>query len=315
MLRVRDVTKTYDERAVVDRVSFEVRSGEIFALLGPNGAGKTTLIRMITDILRPDAGEILLDDRPVSARDRHTIAYLPEERGLYRRSRVIDVLSYFGELKGLRPRDARKSARSLLDRVELGDWIEKQVQALSKGMQQKVQLCTALIGDPRLMILDEPFTGLDPLNVQLFEEILQERRAAGTTVMLSTHQMNKVEQVCDRALMLNRGRVVLYGPVRELRRRHADHAVVVRTEDPLHDIPGVKEMTSVNGEFRLTLESQSTSDDVLAALVQRGVRIESFGIATPPLEDIFVKVVHQGLGWEREPAPEEPVEVLRPAGP
>jgi len=314
MLRVLEVTKTYEERPVVDRVSFEVRPGEIFALLGPNGAGKTTLIRMITDILRPDSGEILFDGRPVEARDRREIAYLPEERGLYRRSRVIDVLAYFGELKGLAPREARKSARTLLDRVELGDWLEKQVQALSKGMQQKVQLCTALIGEPRLMILDEPFTGLDPLNVQLFEEILHERRAAGTTVLLSTHQMSKVEQVCDRALMINRGRVVLHGTVRDLRRQHADHAVVIRTEDTLPNLPGVLAMTTTNGEYLLTLEPQVSSDEVLAALVQRGIRIESFGIATPPLEDIFVKVVNQGLGLEREPRMRDGAETLAGKG-
>jgi|SRR6185295_967637 len=298
MLQVREVTKTYDGRAVVDRVTFEVQPGEVFALLGPNGAGKTTLIRMITDILRPDSGQILLDGNPVDGEARHSIAYLPEERGLYRRSRVIDVLAYYGELKGLAPREARKTARTLLDRVDLGEWIDKQVQALSKGMQQKVQLCTALIGEPRLMILDEPFTGLDPLNVQLFEEILHERRARGTTVLLSTHQMNKVEEVCDRALMMNRGRMVLYGAVRELRRRHADHAVVVRTNDSLAGLPGVRDSRSANGEHVLTLEPQATSDQVLAALVERGASIESFAIATPPLEDIFVKVVHQGLGLD-----------------
>ena len=298
MLQVREVTKSYDGTAVVDHVTFDVQPGEIFALLGPNGAGKTTLIRMITDILRPDSGQILLDGRPVEGEARHSIAYLPEERGLYRRSRVVDVLAYYGELKGLVPREARKTARTLLDRVELGDWIDKQVQALSKGMQQKVQLCTALIGEPRLMILDEPFTGLDPLNVQLFEEILHERRGQGTTVLLSTHQMNKVEEVCDRALMINRGRMVLYGAVRELRRRHADHAVVVRTEDSLQGIPGVRDTRSVNGEHVLTLEPDATPDGVLAALVQRGASIESFAVATPPLEDIFVKVVSEGLGLD-----------------
>src|SRR6185295_13712829 len=278
MLQVREVTKTYDGRAVVDRVTFEVQPGEVFALLGPNGAGKTTLIRMITDILRPDSGQILLDGNPVDGEARHSIAYLPEERGLYRRSRVIDVLAYYGELKGLAPREARKTARTLLDRVDLGEWIDKQVQALSKGMQQKVQLCTALIGEPRLMILDEPFTGLDPLNVQLFEEILHERRARGTTVLLSTHQMNKVEEVCDRALMMNRGRMVLYGAVRELRRRHADHAVVVRTNDSLAGLPGVRDSRSANGEHVLTLEPQATSDQVLAAFDQRGQHLVGGGL-------------------------------------
>jgi len=297
MLELRDITKKYDGRAVVDRVTFEVQPGEIFALLGPNGAGKTTLIRMITDILRPDAGEILLDGQPVGSAGQ-TIAYLPEERGLYRRSKVIDVLAYYGELRDLTPQDARAVSRRLLDRVELREWADKQVQALSKGMQQKLQLCTALIGEPRLLILDEPFSGLDPINVQLFEEILHERRAAGTTVLLSTHQMDKVEQVCDRALMLNRGRMVLYGTVRDIRRKYADHAVVVRTEDALDGVPGVKAVESSNGDHKLLLESAATPDAVLKALVERGVRLESFAVATLPLEDIFVKVVREGLGLD-----------------
>src|SRR4029077_11528351 len=209
MLQVRDVVKSYDGRAVVNRVSFEVGAGEIFALLGPNGAGKTTLIRMITDILRPDSGEIDLDGQKVGSGIQRTIAYLPEERGLYRRSKVLEVLAYYGQLKGLSAAQALQAAGALLDRVELRDWGLKQIQTLSKGMQQKLQLCTALIGDPRLLILDEPFSGLDPINVQLFERVLQERRAAGTTILLSTHQMNKVEQLCDRALMINRGHMVL----------------------------------------------------------------------------------------------------------
>ncbi len=298
MLQVRDVTKSYDGRAVVDHVTFEVHPGEVFALLGPNGAGKTTLIRMITDILRPDSGSILLDGHPVNAEARHAVAYLPEERGLYRRSRVIDVLAYYGELKGMAPRAARETSNALLQRVDLRDWADKQVQALSKGMQQKLQLCTALIGAPKLLILDEPFTGLDPINVQLFEEILHEHRAGGSTVLLSTHQMNKVEEVCDRALMINRGRMVLYGTVRDIRRRHADHAVVVRTDERLEGLPGVKAVESANGDHKLILESEATTESVLRALVERGVKLESFAVATLPLEDIFVKVVREGLGLD-----------------
>src|SRR5262245_6243689 len=280
MLEVHDVLKRYDGRAVVQHVSFSVAPGEIFALLGPNGAGKTTLIRMITDIIKPDAGEITLDGHPIARQGGQRISYLPEERGLYRRERVVDVLSYYGQLKGLAPAAARAAALKLLERVELQEWGSRQVQALSKGMQQKVQLCTALIGDPRLLILDEPFTGLDPINTQLFEDILHERRAAGTTVLLSTHQMNKVEQVCDRALMLNRGRMVLYGAVRDIRRRYADHAVVVRTEDALEGLPGVRSVEATNGDRKLVLETNATSDSVLQALVERRVRVESFSIAT-----------------------------------
>ena len=298
MLEVRDVVKTYDGRAVVNRVSFEVQPGEVFALLGPNGAGKTTLIRMITDIIKPDGGSILLEGQPVATRVRGTIAYLPEERGLYRRSKVVEVLDYYGQLKGLAKTEARSAALALLERVDLREWADKQVQMLSKGMQQKVQLCTALIGSPRLLILDEPFTGLDPVNVQLFEAILHERRAAGATVLLSTHQMNKVEQVCDRALMINRGHMVLYGKVGELRRKYAGHAVLVRGTGDMEQIPGVSATRSVDGQVELALEPGATTDGVLRALLERGVHIESFGLATPPLEDIFVKVVHEGIGLD-----------------
>jgi ABC-2 type transport system ATP-binding protein len=298
VLEVRDVLKSYDGRAVVNRVSFDVAPGEIFALLGPNGAGKTTLIRMITDILKPDAGTIRLNGRAVDGQSRHEIAYLPEERGLYRRVKAVETLAYYGELKGLGRREARTQAMALLERVELREWALKPVQTLSKGMQQKVQLCTALIGGPRLLILDEPFTGLDPLNTQLFEEILAERRAAGTTVLLSTHQMNKVEELCDRALMINRGHMVLYGSVRDIRRQHSDHAVVVRTATPLERVPGVRSIETSNGNATLTLEGHATPQSVLRELLDRGVEVESFAIASLPLEDIFVKVVREGLGLD-----------------
>jgi ABC-2 type transport system ATP-binding protein len=295
MLQVREVVKAYDGRAVVDHVSFEVAPGEIFALLGPNGAGKTTLIRMVTDILRPDAGEVLWEGRPSRERGRNAVAYLPEERGLYRRSRVVEAIAFHGELKGMTSRDARAAARRLLERVELGEWAERQVQALSKGMQQKVQLCTALIGEPKLLILDEPFSGLDPVNVRLLEEILHEARQGGATVLLSTHQMNKVEELCDRAMMIHHGRMVLYGPVAELRRQHAGHAVVLRTPSTVPAVPGVRAVESRNGEQLLTLEPDATPQAVLHALIHQGLEIESFGVATLPLEDVFVKVVRESV--------------------
>ena len=166
-------------------------------------------------------------------------------------------------------------------------------------MQQKLQLCTALIGDPSLLILDEPFSGLDPLNVQMLEEILQERSQAGVTVLLSTHQMNKVEELCDRALMINRGYMVLHGSVPEIRRQYSDHAVVVRASGRLEDLPGVRSVEPFNGDLKLTLEADATPDSVLRALVERRVVIESFSLATLPLEDIFVKVVREGLGLDQ----------------
>jgi len=298
MLQVRNVVKSYDGRAVVNRVSFEVQPGEIFALLGPNGAGKTTLIRMITDILRPDSGEILLEGHPIGSDRRARIAYLPEERGLYRKVPVIEALAYYGELKGMGSRPARAAAAQLLARFGLDSWAKKQVQALSKGMQQKLQLCTALIGDPRLLILDEPFSGLDPLNVQLFEDVLSERRKAGSTVLLSTHQMNKVEQLCDRALIINRGHMVMYGPVRDLRRQYAEHAVLVEGGVIPSTIPGVSRTEAANGATKLVLEREAGPASVLRALVNAGVAVESYTLAEPPLEDIFVHVVTAGIGLD-----------------
>jgi len=298
MLEIRDVVKSYDGRAVVNRVSFEVHPGEIFALLGPNGAGKTTLIRMITDILRPDSGTIVLDGAPVGGERKRQIGYLPEERGLYRRSRTLETLAYFGQLKGLSAREAAREAGALLERVDLMEWAQKQVQALSKGMQQKVQLCTALIGTPRILILDEPFSGLDPINVQLLEEILDERRRAGATVLLSTHQMNKVEELCDRALMIHHGLMVLYGSVEEIRRRYADHAITVRTAAALDRVPGVRSIERSDGDLKLTLEAEATPRGVLRALLEQGVEMDSFALATLPLEDVFIKVVREGRGLD-----------------
>ena len=298
MLQVRDVVKSYDGRVVVNRVAFEVQAGEIFALLGPNGAGKTTLIRMITDILRPDSGDILFDGRPARERGAQQVAYLPEERGLYRRTKVIDTIAYYGELKGMSAADSRAESARLLARVELAEWGDKQVQALSKGMQQKVQLCAVLIGGPKLLILDEPFSGLDPLNVMLLEEILHELRDAGATVLLSTHQMNKVEQLCDRALMINHGHMVLYGPVRDLRNQYADHAVIVRSGTQPPVVAGVKSVVAHEGAYKLLLEPDATPTGVLQALLHAGLELESYSIATLPLEDVFVKVVREGLGLD-----------------
>jgi len=181
MLQVRNVRKVYDGRTVVNDVSFDVAAGEIFALLGPNGAGKTTLIRMITDIVRPDGGSISFGGRSVTGPHRPRTAYLPEERGLYRKVPVLDALAYFGELKGLSSADARRESVELLEEFGLAAWTKNQVAALSKGMQQKLQLCTALIGKPELLILDEPFSGLDPINVQVLEEVLRRRRGEGST--------------------------------------------------------------------------------------------------------------------------------------
>ncbi len=308
MLEVRKVRKTYEDKVAVNDVSFEVPGGEIFALLGPNGAGKTTLIRMITDITRPDSGEILMNGKSLRGASSAQIAYLPEERGLYRKQPVLDVLAYYGELKDLPASESRAQAVALLEEFGLASWAKKKVEQLSKGMQQKLQLCTSLIGDPQLMILDEPFSGLDPVNVALLEEVLDKRRQRGTTVLLSTHQINKVEQLCDRCLMINNGFMVLYGSVKEIRRQHGVHAASVTARRMPASAPGIESIERLSDtlgserqgeEFRVVLAPMTLPADALRTLVQAGAEIDSFQMAHPPLEQIFVRVANSGTGLDR----------------
>ena len=299
MLQVRNVRKVYDDRPVVNDVTFDVAQGEIFALLGPNGAGKTTLIRMVTDIVRPDSGTIQFEGHAVGGPQRPRMAYLPEERGIYKKVPVLDALAYYGELKDLSPADARREGIELLEEFGLAAWAKKQVTALSKGMQQKLQLCTALIGKPKLLILDEPFTGLDPINVQVLEDVLRRRRGEGTTVLLSTHQMNKVEQQCDRALMINRGHMVLYGKVDEIRRQHGENEYELVADGTPRSVPGVKSLVSQNGTWKLALERAAHPAAVLKSLLDQGLAVRAFVPLVPPLEDIFVNVVQQGLGLDQ----------------
>jgi ABC-2 type transport system ATP-binding protein len=299
MLQVRNVRKLYDGRTVVNDVSFDVAAGEIFALLGPNGAGKTTLIRMITDIVRPDGGTITFDGHAMTGPKRPRTAYLPEERGLYRKVPVLDALAYFGELKGLSAADSRRESVELLEEFGLATWTKNQVAALSKGMQQKLQLCTALIGKPELLILDEPFSGLDPINVQVLEDVLRRRRSEGTTVLLSTHQMNKVEQQCDRALMINRGHMVLYGEVGEIRRQHAANEFMLTADGTPKTVSGVKSISAENGHWRVALEKSAHPAAVLKGLLDQGLGVRAFVPVVPPLEDIFVHVVQTGVGLDQ----------------
>jgi len=315
MLQVRNVRKVYDGRTVVNDVNFDVAAGEIFALLGPNGAGKTTLIRMITDIVRPDGGTIAFAGKSVSGPQRPRMAYLPEERGLYKKVPVLDALAYFGELKGLTSSDARRESVELLEEFGLAAWTKKQVSALSKGMQQKLQLCSALIGRPELLILDEPFTGLDPLNVQVLEDVLRRRRGEGTTVLLSTHQMNKVEQQCDRALMINRGHMVLYGDVGEIRRQHAANEFLLTADGTPRTVAGVKSFVAENGHWRVALEKAAHPASVLKSLLDQGLAVRAFTPVVPPLEDIFVHVVQTGVGLDQgKSGPPTMDELSLPAG-
>jgi len=288
------VGKSYDAFRAVDDVSFEVWEGEIFGLLGPNGAGKTTLMRILMDILRPDTGRALIDGRPSWGADKDRIGYLPEERGLYRKQKVADVLVYFGMLKGMEAGKAREAAQAALTRLELQDWAKRKVQELSKGMQQKVQILSTLIHDPDLVVMDEPFSGLDPVNTRMVREILVDLKARGKIVILSTHQMEMVEALCDRIAMIDRGRLVLYGTVHEVRRAHSEDALLVKGAGDWGAFRTVRAAKAEGEKTRLTLAEGASAREFLAEAAARDAIPDAYEAAETPLEEIFVSVVRKG---------------------
>ena len=290
-IEVRDVSKSYNGVEAVHDLSFTVHTGEIFGLLGPNGAGKTTTIRMLVDIIKPDHGHIRLFGQPLSEKVLDRVGYLPEERGLYRNQRVLDTLCYLARLKGADRRMARQRAESLLERVALGNMGRKKLNELSKGMQQKVQFVAAIVHDPDLIIVDEPFQGLDPINTELIKEILVELKSQGKTVLMSTHMMSQVEALCDRILLINRGRAVLYGELDEIKRQYAGNAVRLEVEGALDGLVGVDHIQEEGRAVRLLLAEGTTPQDILRQLVLRGVVVKRFEIATPPLDEIFIAAV------------------------
>ncbi len=302
-ISLRGVRKSFDSLVAVDDVSLDVERGEVFGLLGPNGAGKTTMIRMIMDIIRPDAGRIEIFGQQLTERVKEQIGYLPEERGLYTRQKVLSVLEYFARLKGATPTRARQSALTWLERLGLMEMKDKKVGELSKGNQQKVQLVATLVGDPEILILDEPFTGLDPVNTRMVSTVIREQAAAGKTVLLSTHQMALVETLCERVFMIHRGRRVLYGHLDEIKRRYSDNAVLVRAAVDYRRCPLIARAVPENGTMRVYLNDDVRPRDFLAWMLQVGAEVESFERATTPLEDIFIKVVQAGEG-ETDERPE-----------
>jgi ABC-2 type transport system ATP-binding protein len=291
MLETHNLTKRYNGFTAVDDLSFEVYQGDLFGLLGPNGAGKTTAIRTIMDIFKPDEGTIKVLGQPPGV-VRRRIGYLPEERGLYQDLKVLDVLVYLAQLKGTPGGVAREQALSWLERIELGEWAQHKVRDLSRGMQQKLQFVASVVHDPQLLILDEPFQGLDPINVDLLKRLIRELQSEGKTVMLSAHQMNLVEALCDRILLIDDGMAVLYGSLDEIKRRHSPDAVRLRTSATLDALPGVARIERRDDTYSLTLEGV-TPQELLATLVQRDVPVQAFEVATAPLEDIFIKVVRE----------------------
>ncbi|HEY3052491.1 MAG TPA: ATP-binding cassette domain-containing protein [Thermoanaerobaculia bacterium] len=298
ILAVRDVVKTFGDVRAVDGVSFSIPRGTITGLLGRNGAGKTTTIRMITGIFMPDSGSIawLGGENGTAFRDR--IGYLPEERGLYKQMKIVELLIFLAEIKGRRPADVRPAIDRWLERFDLTDKRDAKVEELSKGNQQKVQLIGTLLHEPDLIILDEPQSGLDPINMVLVRNLLRELRDQGRTILLSTHMMGEAERMADEIILIHRGRVVLDGPIDEVRASFGKNTLHVEFDGDgtfLGELPQVRKASIVNNSAELSLTEGSDPQKVLEACMGR-LRIRKFELASPSLEEIFIdKVGHESL--------------------
>jgi len=289
-VEIINVTKTFGKHKAVDDLSLRVPRGSVYGFIGPNGSGKTTTLRMIMNIIHPDRGTIRVFGSQRSGASTDQIGYLPEERGLYRKMKIRPLLRFYGDMKD--GRGLREEVDRWLERFELTDWANKRVEALSKGMSQKVQFIAAVIARPELLILDEPFTGLDPVNVDAIRDAVLELRAAGSTVIFSTHDMATAEEMCDFIFMIFEGRKVLDGTLAEIQDRYGSDTVRLRLEgatDRLQEIPGIREIRDFGGLKELNLAQDSDPQEVLTALMARG-RVRHFELARPSLHDIFVRI-------------------------
>lgn len=290
-IEISHVSKSFGAVKAVDDVSISVDRGEYFGLLGPNGAGKTTTIRILLDIFKPDTGTVSILGGPMTEDKKNRIGYMPEERGLYQDLPLERVLTYLASLKGLTNEMIRPQLDDYLERFDLTQYRRKKVKDLSKGMQQKAQIISTIIHKPELLIIDEPFSGLDPINTQMVKDLLRDLHRQGTTVIMSTHQMHQVEELCDRILLVNQGRSVLYGNLDDIRRQFSGHALNVRATGKLPDLPGVISVEPINGSLRVNLAAETTPQSILRELVSRNIVLEQFEIAIPTLDEIFIKVV------------------------
>ena len=298
IIECKDICKNFGEKVALDHVSVDVPKGKIFGLLGPNGAGKTTLIRIINRITIPNDGEVFFEGRPITQRDVERIGYLPEERGLYRKMEVGDQAMYLAQLKGMSAAEARAALKEWFVRFGIQDWWKKKVEELSKGMAQKVQFITTVVHRPSLMILDEPFSGFDPVNAELIRKEILRLKDEGATIILSTHNMESVEELCDGIALINKSRLVITGGVDEIRRRYGNNNIelVYTGETPLAPVPEVFDILSDTDNAGrhtavLSLAEVVTSNAALAALLGQEVAVNSFKELIPRMNDIFIKLV------------------------
>lgn len=288
---INHIVKSFADKVAVNDLSFSIGQGEIFGLIGPNGAGKTTTIKMMMDIIKPDSGEITILGEKLSEATKDKLGYLPEERGLYKKQRVLDTIVYFASLKGVNPHLAAEKANQLLKQTGMLSNARNKIDELSKGMGQIIQFIVTIVHEPQLIILDEPFASLDPVNTELIKNILIDLRNQGRAIILSTHQMNQVEELCDRILMVNHGRSVLYGDLAEIKSRYRNNAVLLDYQGKLGEIPGVTEQRKHKDHLELVLDGKTTPQQLLERLLKRDIVINRFEIATPPLNEIFIKIV------------------------
>ncbi len=297
-ITVDNIHKSFRDRTVVEKLSFTATPGKILGLLGPNGAGKTTTLRMLLDILKPDEGEIRYDGNPVDSGVKDRLGYLPEERGLYPKTPMIDLLIYLGRLKGMTAKKAQIEAVRLVDRFGMIDQLDEPINHLSKGFQQKVQLMCALIHDPEVLIFDEPFYGLDPLNQEMVRKILCLARKAGKTIILSTHQMNEAENLCDEIVLIDGGKAVLRGSLEQIRSRFKENLITVEGNNnlgQLRQIEGVKKAVIKDRTARLYVDPNVSSRAVIEKII-RMVQISHLEVNQPRLNDIFLEIVRNGKG-------------------
>ena len=290
-VEVSRVSKSFNGNTVVSDISFSVGQGEIFGLIGPNGAGKTTTIRMIMDIIKPDSGEINILGESLDKDTKNRIGYLPEERGLYKKLTVLKSLSYLASLKGVETHLANSRAKELLERVGMLPYQGKKIDELSRGMGQLIQFLTTIMHDPSLIILDEPFANLDPVNTELLKEIILELRGQGKAIILSTHRMNEVEALCDRILMINKGCSVLYGELSEIKSKYRNNSVFLEFEGELGKVEGVIVKHDYGKYIELFLDGETPPQTVLEQLVNQGIKVNRFEVSTPSLNEIFIQVV------------------------
>ena len=297
-----NVSKAYGEKLALDNVSVGMEKGKIFGLLGPNGAGKTTLIRIINRIAVPSSGEILFDGRPITQSDVEKIGYMPEERGLYRKMKVGDQALFLARLKGMSKADATDELKKWFVKFGIESWWNKKVEELSKGMAQKVQFITTVVHRPSLLILDEPFSGFDPVNAQLIRNEILGLRENGATVILSTHNMESVEELCDDIALINKSKLVITGSVSDIRHKYGNNnlELIYTSDKPVEPVDGLFTVLSDNDEAGrhtavLNLNAEGTGNDVLRALLSEGLTVNSFKELVPRMNDIFIKFVTENL--------------------